>query len=57
MEERESGSFVIGEDGKPRPNLDDEAMSERARLRDAGSTNKKEVGADVKTKASNSGKS
>lgn len=54
MEERESGSFVIGEDGKPRPNLDDEAMAERMKLKDA---DKKEVRADAKTKASNSGKS
>jgi hypothetical protein len=34
MEERKSGSYIVGEDGKPAPNLSDEAMAQAKKLRD-----------------------
>lgn len=50
MSERESGSFVIGKDGKPVPNPDDEAMAKRMKLKD------KEVEPDVKKPADTANK-
>ncbi|MDA8104659.1 MAG: hypothetical protein M0Z71_04700 [Nitrospiraceae bacterium] len=52
--ERPSGSYIIDDQGKMQPNPDDEAMNARKKIEDVTA---KEVKADAKTKADNSGKS